>query len=101
MEHASGRIGVIVGTWALGLLSQSVAAMPLLPVVAGPNDFTRVLLVCNADGCRHRFKSYRARPEWNNYYSREHPAERVVDPIAEAVVPPQPDRSRTGAGHRR
>ncbi len=30
-----------------------------------------VLLVCDAEGCRHRFKGYRARPNWNGYWARQ------------------------------
>ena len=101
MRHAPHRIGVIAGAMVLPLLFNGAAAMSRAGAVAGTKDLTPVMLVCNADGCRHRFKSYRARPEWNSYWSREHPAEKEADPVAETAVPPvQPDRLRTGAGHR-
>lgn len=100
MRHAPHRISVIAGAMVLPLLFNGAAATTCAEAVVGTKDLTPVMLVCNADGCRHRFKSYRARPEWNSYWSRGHSAEKEADPVAEtSVTTAQPDRLRAGIGH--
>ncbi len=52
-------------------LSSPAAALPPSSRLEGSAAAVPVLLVCDAEGCRHRFKGYRARPNWNGYWARQ------------------------------
>lgn len=83
------------GRFASGLMALCAAALPslaaALPVPPRPGSAAvavPVLLVCAADGCRHRFKAYRARPSWNGYWARQ------AEEDAPAAVRPTASRAR-------
>ena len=66
------------GWFASGVLAVAAAASLPSPACALPAPprpgravaATPVLLVCDPDGCRHRFNGFHARPHWNGYWAR-------------------------------
>ena len=71
---------------AAAALSPPAGALPVSPLPRRAAAAIPVLLVCDADGCRHRFNGYRARPNWNGYWARR---------AEEAAAPARPAASRS------
>lgn len=96
MTGTARRFGVVFALTCL--TSLPAAAMPRVPSLWAPSGVGRAMMVCTADGCRHRFRSYRARPAWNAYMMREHPPE--PEAATPAATPTGPGAARRGE-HRR
>ena len=93
-----GRAALVGGIFIF-VPSLDASAVPISSLTPRVDKSVKTMLVCTADGCRHRFNSYRARPEWNRYMLREHAPEREAAPVAD-LTPASPAASRKGERHR-